>query len=272
MRQFPVLRIFWKLSGFPRSTLPICLCVAVILIYAFCDVEKPEQHCSRTQKVDGAYVEHVLQEKSHIVPKIDELPISARSKAILHLTENFKEVDGCRTCNRVQQKIAERVITFNIFDQLGACNFLVFGVGFDSIMWSALNPGRTVFLEDNLEWIHRVQLSTNFLEVYKVNYSVGQSAYPSSLVQAENENSCTANARGSDCLLMLELPKEIQHITWDVIMVDAPNGSNPTRQMSIYTASILARRNRKGTHVIVHDTHREIERVFSDTFLYTLRI
>ena len=256
-----------KNAVFLRYSLLTCVGVGVILFYILEKHEVLSPTRSLFQKVNTAYVENVLLEKSYTIPKIDKLPISARSKAILYLTENFKEVNGCRTCNRVQQKIPERVITFNIFDQLGVCNFLVFGAGFDSIMWNALNPGRTVFLEDNQEWIRKVKLSSNFLEVYKVDYTIGQSAYPSSLEQVKNENSCTAFARGAECFLFLDLPEEIKHMTWDVIMVDAPNGGEPTRQMSIYTASILARRNRKGTHVIVHDTHREIEQTFSDIFL-----
>ncbi|KAF5789821.1 putative glucuronoxylan 4-O-methyltransferase [Helianthus annuus] len=53
-----------------------------------------------------------------------------------------------------QQTIHEISITKKILDQKSPCNFLVFGLGHDSLMWSALNfNGRTVFLEEDKAWI-----------------------------------------------------------------------------------------------------------------------
>ena len=148
----------------------------------------------------------------------------------------------------------------------------MFGVGFDSIMWTALNPGRTVFLEDNELWIKEVKKNAPFLEIYKVDYTVRENNYPQSLDRWRKERNCHPWISNEECFLMLKLPKEIRNISWSVIMVDAPNGHTgkleaPTRQMSIFTAAILARANKDGAHVLVHDIHREIERVFSDEFL-----
>ena len=50
-------------------------------------------------------------------------------------------------------------------------------------------------------------------------------------------------------------------------MASAGGDIPPTRQTSIFTSAILARQINAGTHVLVHDVHREIEDVFSDKFL-----
>ncbi|KAK7818581.1 putative methyltransferase [Quercus suber] len=49
-----------------------------------------------------------------------------------------------------QQTLSEIKISFNILQILAPCNFLVFGLGHDSLMWASLNPrGTTLFLEED---------------------------------------------------------------------------------------------------------------------------
>ena len=219
-------------------------------------------------KLDDSFIETAMSAK--YIP-IEKLPVSAMRKAILHLTENYKREEHCITCNKVQQKLSERTITVNILDEIGPCNFLIFGLGFDSIMWTALNPGRTVFLEDNKQWVEKMRKTAPFLEIYTVDYLVRSKDFPQSLERFKKQNSCSPSSSAPGCFLMLNLPQNLLDISWDVIIVDAPNGGGgedaPSRQMSIFTSAILARRNNEGAHVLVHDVHREVERVFSDEFL-----
>ena len=113
---------------------------------------KDQEYEHHNIRVNSEFTEKALLD---VEVNLDELPISVSSKAILHLVENHKEEKSCKTCNKVQQKLAERALTANILDKLGPCNFLVFGTGFDSVMRSALNSGRTVFLEDNQSVLDR---------------------------------------------------------------------------------------------------------------------
>lgn len=49
-----------------------------------------------------------------------------------------------------QQTFSEISISLRILQKKSPCNFLVFGLGHDSLMWNALNHGgRTVFLEED---------------------------------------------------------------------------------------------------------------------------
>ena len=68
----------------------------------------------------------------------------------------------------------------------------------------------------------------------------------------------------SGCL-ELELPREITATKWDVILVDAPKGCQPSlpgRMKSIFMASKLARGNQH-VDVFVHDCERQIEDVYT---------
>ncbi|CAL6334065.1 unnamed protein product [Bathycoccus prasinos] len=199
---------------------------------------------SKSIQIDATFIETAMS--ANEIP-LEKLPISSMRKAILHLAENFKKEEHCRTCNKVQQKISERSITANVLDKKGPCNFLIFGVGFDSIMWTAMNPGRTVFLEDDELWAERVRETAPFLEIYTVNYPVRKREFPQSLERFHKHKDCNPSGSTAGCFLMLDLPQKLLDMSWDIIMVDAPNGGGgdnpPTRQMSIFTAAILARRS-----------------------------
>ena len=48
-------------------------------------------------------------------------------------------------------------------------NILIFGLGFDSLLWNKLNKnGKTIFLEDNKDWIDKFKYKG--LIIKKVNY------------------------------------------------------------------------------------------------------
>src|SRR6185369_9391883 len=133
-------------------------------------------------------------------------------------------------------------------------NFLVFGVGNDSVFWQGLNPGgRTVFIEDNPEWFAKVKESLPAIEAYLIQYPTKRYEWWGLLSHPEK--------------LFLKLPPEIQGVAWDAILVDAPNGhidTAPGRMCSIYTAAQIVK---PGGDIFVHDCTRKVEKMYSNIFL-----
>ncbi|KAL5555113.1 hypothetical protein UlMin_037349 [Ulmus minor] len=173
-----------------------------------------------------------------------------------------------------QQTLKEISVSAGVLEKKSPCNFLVFGLGHDSLMWSALNHGgRTVFLEEDEAWIEQIRRRFPTLESYHVTYD-------SKVNQAENlmdvgrGPECTAvgDPKFSMCQLALKgLPSQVYEIQWDLIMVDAPTGyyeDAPGRMTAIYTAGMMARNRDEGeTDVFVHDVNRVVEDNFSKAFL-----
>ncbi|XP_073272945.1 glucuronoxylan 4-O-methyltransferase 1 [Primulina huaijiensis] len=174
-----------------------------------------------------------------------------------------------------QQTLKEISITSRILDKKSPCNFLVFGLGHDSLMWHSLNyGGRTIFIEEDESWIEQIRRRFPVLEPYHVTYDskVNQA---DDLMQVGKGPECVAvlDPKYSMCQLALKgLPSEVYDIEWDLIMVDAPTGyydEAPGRMKAIYTAGMMARNRLDGleTHVLVHDVNREVEDNFSKAFL-----
>jgi len=115
-------------------------------------------------------------------------------------------------------------------------NALIFGLGADSELWSWANRGgRTVFLEDRVEWVKAVAGA----ECHHVTYPG------------------------------LELPTTLRDVVWDVIFVDGPMGwrpEHPGRRESIRAASKLAG---AGSWIFIHDYDRANERACCDEYLGT---
>lgn len=173
-----------------------------------------------------------------------------------------------------QQTLKEISVSARILEKKSPCNFLVFGLGHDSLMWSTLNyGGRTIFLEEDEAWIAQIKRRFPMLESYHVTYDsrVNQA---DNLMEVGKGPECTAvsDPKYSMCQLALKgLPSEVYDITWDLIMVDAPTGyyeEAPGRMTAIYTAGMMARNRPEGeTDVFVHDVNREVEDKFSKAFL-----
>ncbi|GLT85749.1 hypothetical protein SLE2022_039270 [Rubroshorea leprosula] len=173
-----------------------------------------------------------------------------------------------------QQTLKEISVTAKVLEKKSPCNFLVFGLGHDSLMWSTFNyGGRTVFLEEDGAWVEQIKRRFPTLESYHVKYD-------SKVNQAENlmdvgkGPECTAvgDPKFSMCQLALKgLPNDIYETKWDLIMVDAPTGyyeEAPGRMTAIYTAGMMARNREEGeTDVFVHDVNRVVEDKFSNAFL-----
>ena len=135
-----------------------------------------------------------------------------------------------------------------------SCNFLVFGLGNDSVFWHRLNSvGKTVFLEESEWWLGKVQDLNPDLLAYIVKYDTNRTQWRDLLYSPHK-------------LEMQDLPPQVKNESWDVILVDAPTGSSddcPGRMKSIYLAFQLVT---SGSSIFVHDCDREIEKTYCDHF------
>lgn len=178
-----------------------------------------------------------------------------------------------------QQNRGEIDVSFNVLQSLGgACNFLVFGLGHDSLMWAALNPrGTTRFLEEDPKWVQTVLKDSPELTAETVRYRTQLSEADELLRHYRKEPDCAPHKsflRGNTkCRLALNmLSDEVYNTEWDMIMVDAPRGyfpEAPGRMAAIYSAAVMARRrNSSGdTHVFLHDVDRRVEKLYAEAFL-----
>lgn len=205
--------------------------------------------------------------RAHAIAEYSATPIQLR--AIVHYATT-KVVP--------QQSLAEVSVSFDVLREISPCNFLVFGLGFDSLMWTSLNPrGTTLFLEEDPKWVQTVLKDAPTLHAHTVKYRTQLKEAKGLLSAYKSEPLCSpqkAVLRGNDqCKLALEsLPDEVYEKEWDMIMIDAPRGyfpEAPGRMAAIFSAAVMARR-RKGsgvTHVFLHDVDRRVEKAFADEFL-----
>ncbi|KAE8661498.1 Glucuronoxylan 4-O-methyltransferase 3 [Hibiscus syriacus] len=177
-----------------------------------------------------------------------------------------------------QQSFKEISVTFDVLKKRSPCNFLVFGLGYDSLMWTSLNPkGHTIFLEEDPKWVQSVLKDAPSLHAHPVKYLTQLKEADALLSHYRSEKNCfpsKAYLHGNNkCKLALTgFPDEFYDTEWDLIMIDAPRGyfpAAPGRMAAIFSAAVMAR-NRKGTgvtHVFLHDVDRKVEKTFAEEFL-----
>ncbi|KAK7336081.1 hypothetical protein VNO77_16610 [Canavalia gladiata] len=176
-----------------------------------------------------------------------------------------------------QQTKGEIRRPFDVLQSLAPCNFLIFGLGHDALMWDTFNPrGTTLFLEEDPKWTiyslqrfpilraHTLRFSTRLSEAKTL-----LSSYKKDCAGAPDRRPLKGHRR---CKLALsELPEEVYDRDWDVIMIDGPRGyfaAAPGRMQVIYSVAMLARGKRSGvTHVFLHDVDREVEKLYAAEFL-----
>ncbi|KAL8520157.1 hypothetical protein ACS0TY_010904 [Phlomoides rotata] len=177
-----------------------------------------------------------------------------------------------------QQSLGEITVSFDVLRSLGPTDFLVFGLGHDSLMWAALNPrGRTLFLEEDPKWVQTVLKDAPALRTQTVRYRNQLSESDELLRHCRTEPDCSPQKsflRGNDkCRLALNmLSDEVYDTEWDMIMIDAPRGyfpEAPGRMAAIYSAAVMARNRKKSgaTHVFLHDVDRKVEKMYAQEFL-----
>lgn len=154
----------------------------------------------------------------------------------------------------IQLTTAELVAVTGAIRACPRCRLLVFGVGNDSCYWLALNDGgTTLFLEHDLPWREAIAADIGTEPILTVAYSSRLDEWPEMIDQPSR--------------LAMNLPPAVRDARWDVIVVDAPPGrqpSHPGRMQSIYESSRLVSPT---GHVFVHDCHRPAERAYTDRFL-----
>ncbi|KAH8480354.1 hypothetical protein Peur_062779 [Populus x canadensis] len=199
-----------------------------------------------------------------LTPTCTKIPPSLANALVHYVTTNITP----------QQTLKEISVSLRVLEKRSPCNFLVFGLGHDSLMWTSLNHGgRTVFLEEDKAWIEQIREKLPTLESYHVTYDT-RVHQADGLMETGMGDECkvVGDPRFSKCQLALKgFPGDIYDIEWDLIMVDAPTGYHdeaPGRMNAIYTAGLMARNRENGvTDVFVHDVDRVVEDKFSKAFL-----
>ncbi|CAJ1787880.1 unnamed protein product [Sphenostylis stenocarpa] len=175
-----------------------------------------------------------------------------------------------------QQTKGEIRRAFDVLQSLAPCNFLVFGLGHDSLMWDSFNPrGTTMFLEEDPKWTLFALQRFPILHADTVHYSTRLSDAKALINSYKRDCATVSHPLKGDwqCMLALSnLSNDVYDRDWDVIMIDGPRGyfsAAPGRMAVIYSAAMMARGRKKSgvTHVFLHDVDRDVEKHYAKEFL-----
>ncbi|XP_042009468.1 glucuronoxylan 4-O-methyltransferase 2-like [Salvia splendens] len=241
----------------------ILICFFFLFLFLFLVIMRstfPYPHSLTSSLIPNS----TINQEPHCPNKCTKIPSSLSNALVHYATSNTTP----------QQTLQEISVSLKVLQNKSPCNFLVFGLGHDSLMWTSLNHGgRTVFLEEDESWIRHVKEEIPSLESYHVVYDTKRHQ-ADQLHEIGMQEHCkeVGDPRFSKCQLALKsLPSLIYETQWDLIMVDAPTGYHdgaPGRMSAIYTAGLMARNRVNGdTDVFVHDVDRGVEDRFSKSFL-----
>ncbi|GJN27984.1 hypothetical protein PR202_gb16059 [Eleusine coracana subsp. coracana] len=182
-----------------------------------------------------------------------------------------------------QQSRAEIALSLAVLRRRAPLRLLVFGLGRDSALWHALNPGgATVFLEEDPVWYRLVRRQSPFLRAHLVAYRTrldhadrlldSYRAHHSCLPDDSSDGTLTVRGNAACPLALHDLPPEVYETEWDMVMVDAPKGyfaAAPGRMAAIWTVAAMAhgRHGEGDTDVFLHDVDRRVEKAFAEEFL-----
>ncbi|KAI9113777.1 hypothetical protein K1719_015028 [Acacia pycnantha] len=193
----------------------------------------------------------------------DYTPSSTQLRALLHYATSP---------HIPQQSLAEITLTFHVLKSMGRpSNILVFGLGYDSLMWDSLNSGgTTLFLEEDPKWVQMVLKDAPGLRAHTLQYHHAQLRQSGPLLSSyRSEPACSPShpyLRGNHrCKLALtNLPDEVYDRDWDLIMIDTPG-----RMAAIFSAAVMARTRKASgvTHIFLHDVDRQAIKVYAHEFL-----
>ncbi|KAJ6678384.1 PROTEIN IRREGULAR XYLEM 15 [Salix viminalis] len=134
------------------------------------------------------------------------------------------------------------------------CNFLVFGLTHETLLWKALNHnGRTVFIEENRYYAAYYEELHPEIDVFDVQYTTKMEEMRDLIASTKKQIKKRVQASAEFTLLGVG---------------DGPEG--PGRMAPIFTAGVLARNKKASnakTHIFVHDYYRNVERIYGDEFL-----
>jgi hypothetical protein len=147
----------------------------------------------------------------------------------------------------------------DIVYSLGGCNFLIFGTGRDSSLWIESNKnGKTTFLEPDQNWVSIAQKTKPDIDVRYIEYTTKPDEYLNLFFEYKKIGKFPK---------IPYIDNDILETNWDVILIDSPVGSINGRMSSIYLAHELSNKTMKDTHIFLHDSHRDIETLYSHLFL-----
>lgn len=177
--------------------------------------------------------------------------LSTLCLCVLGLSRDLEvRIEELVASNPRQMSVREYSEIAEVILKSSSVNLLVFGCGRDSQLWTSLNKGRTVFLEDNLEWIRKTRSQIPGVEIHHLTYGTKPSE---ATMLLKNQDK-----------LKWKLPGDLESVSWDIVVIDAPIGNKVGRMKSIWKAAQVAK---PGMFVFVHDTDRQIEQTYCDEFL-----
>ena len=140
----------------------------------------------------------------------------------------------------------------------GSCNVLVFGLTTHAHFWMQHNPGgMTVFLDEDMDSIERMQKRMPDLVAYPVSY------------HTQIQRDMNKFRSPTDwALLHMQLHPSVRDVVWNVVIVNGPAGyclHCPGRFQSLYMSSVLKRPPDGLT--VVDDCQRKLESTFAPLFL-----